>query len=285
MSRRMHLFLIIAFVSCAEDKAETFIKHLPNIKSLSFTIAGKDSEDSIVNHISRYTVVEYNSLMADVFITIDLAKRNGPSAEDGNKIVWGPNEWGGYLYQLYVEKREDVYLFYIDMAFSTSKPHFYTIVDGKSDGAFSFTIDLKNLHNFDGAKYPDGETIFVQSHPQGVTGFAKNFSYSYPDKGNKDAGYVNGTFYFLKFSEKKCASFTRDWDYKKEITYQYETVYVEVCWSDKGSGEGRAVFSGGELQNDEEIFECWDEDGKLLYRRAENEEIGNEENCPFKRTP
>jgi len=281
-------FIIIAFLSCAEDRAKSFLNHLPEIEEISFSVPGKDSENSIINHLSHYTIMEYNSLIADVFIAIRLAEENTPAAGEGDIIIWGPHKWGSYLYRLWVEKKGEFYSFIIDMAFSDiPKPTFYVIAEGESDGDFSFTIDLKNLHNLNGSKYPDGETLFVQFHPEGVTGFAKNFSYLYPSHGDPDAGYINGMFYFLnlKKEEKKCIFSTRYWDYKKETPYLLEKVHIEACWNKEGIGEGKGVFSEGELEKEEEAFECWDNEGNLIYKRVNGEEQGNEEGCPFTGSP
>jgi hypothetical protein len=286
MIKKILLFLIpLAYLSCAEDRAKSFLNHLPKMEEISFYVPGKSSENSLINYISHYTITEYNSLTGDVFIAIQLAEKSSPLDEEGDKIVWGPISWSGYLYRLWVEKKYGVYSFIIDMAFSDiPKPTFYVIAEGEADGEFSFTIDLKNLHNLDSAKYPDGETLFVQFHPDGVTGFAKTFSYLYPSKGDENAGYIDGTFYFLslKKEEKKCVSFTRYWDYKKEIPYLLEKVYIEACWTIDGVGEGRAVFSEGELEKEEEVLECWDKEGNLIYKRTDGEEQGNEKECPFR---
>jgi len=280
-------FILVTCLSCAEDKGRSFLNHLPRMEEISFYLPGKSSEESIINHISTYTVMEYNSLIADVFIAVTLAEKSASAAEEGNKVVWGPDKSSNYLYRLWVEKKEGVYYFVIDMAHDVPKPTFYPVLRGESNGDFSFTIDLKNLHNLDGSKYPDGETLFVQFHPEGVTGFAKNFSYLYPYKGEPDAGYANGMFYFLslKKEEKKCVAFTRNWDYKKEIPDLLEKGYIEACWNNEGAGEGRAVFSEGELINEEEVLECWDREGNLIFKRTEGEEQGNEEECPFRGNP
>ncbi len=276
--------LIIVFLSCAEDRAKSFLNHLPKMEEIMFFIPGKDSEDSILNHISRYTLLnEYNSLIADLFIAVQLAEKNSPVAEEGNIIIW-KIEGGEYVYQLWVEKKEEIYDFTIEINFSgIYNPTFYPVVNGNANGDFSFTVDLKNLHNFNGSKYPDGETFYVRFHPDGITGFARKFSYFYPVDGDKDAGYIDGTFYFLNMKDgKKCISFTREWDYVKEIPYLYEVIGIDSCWAEDGSGEGRGVISGGEVDKEEEIYECWDNEGRLIFRRTDEKEEGNEENCPFR---
>ena len=284
MIKKILLFLIPIILSCAEDRAKSFLNHLPKMEEVSFYLPGKTSTDSIINYISNYTLMEYNSLIADVFIAVTLAEETDPAGEEIDKIVWGPIKWSGYLYRLWVEKKEGFYSFIIDMAFDIAKPTFYPVLRGESDGEFSFTIDLKNLHNLDSAKYPDGETLFVQFHPDGVTGFAQYFSYLYPSHGDKKAGYINGSFYFLNLrkEERKCISFERNWDYKSEIPYLMEKVHIEACWTIDGVGEGRAVFSQGELEKEEEVLECWDKEGNLIYKRIDGEEQGNEKECPFR---
>lgn len=277
--KRYILTLLIGavMISCAEND---LLSHIPGTEELTFWIGGKDSQESLLNHITRSTMVEYNSLIHDVFISVDLARNKSPAAEDERSAVWGPIEWGEYIYRIWIEKKSEGFDFKIDIAFSgMPEPRYYVIAEGTTGEEFFTIIDLKNLHNFYGSKYPDGGTLFVKFHPDGITGFTDYFSYFYPSDERK-GGYIMGAFYFIKKNKTKCISFAREWEYVEEIPFLYERVYVEeACFSPDGEGEGRGRVFGGELENPLKLIECWDSEGRLLYREKEGVKEGDEGLC------